>query len=265
MPSIILPTLPLLRRTDSSAFKDRTGHEMKDLFEYKKDMIWIKEYPIRYAGTTFNARMTIIRLANGNLFIHSPCEIDSRTKNTIDRLGKVEFIVAPGTYHFSYIKSAQEAFPEAETFICPGIERRLPDVEFDWLLGDRPDPRWAKDFDQVLVRGNKYIWEVAFFHKVTKTLILVDLIENFTRKTEDVSWSLKVWWKLVFRMWENPKPAPEYQFGWRDRKAARKSLMRILEWDFDRIILSHGDLIDKNAKEVALKAWQRPLKARETA
>ena len=114
---------------------------MKDLFEYHKGLTWIKEYPIHYAGTRFNARMTLVRLTNGNLFIHSPCEIDAHTKDMIDKLGKVEFIVAPGSYHYSYIKSAQQAFPEAETFICPGIEGRLPEVEFDWLLGDRPDPR----------------------------------------------------------------------------------------------------------------------------
>jgi len=35
--------------------------------------------------------------------------------------------------------------------------------------------------------------------------------------------------------------------------------MKILEWDFERIIISHGDLIEENAKEVALHAWQRPL------
>lgn len=238
---------------------------MKDLYEYQKDTIWIKEYPIHYAGTDFNSRMTVIRLSNGNLFIHSPCEIDENTKVAIERLGKVGFIVAPGSYHYFYVESAQKAFPDAETFICPGIERKKPEIEFDWLLSDRPDERWEDDFEQVLVRGNKYIWEVSFYHKVTRTLILVDLIENITDETEDVSWTLKLWWKLVFRMWNNPKPAPEYQLGWKDKKAASKSLKRILSWDFERIIISHGDLIEENAKGVALHAWRQPLASGENA
>ena len=99
---------------------------MKDLVEYTNNLIWIKEYPIHYAGTEFNSRMTIVRLANGDLFIHSPCEIDEHTQAEIERLGKVAFIVAPGSYHYFYISSAQKAFPEAETFICPGIERKCP-------------------------------------------------------------------------------------------------------------------------------------------
>lgn len=233
---------------------------MSDLFEYQKDRIWLKEYPIEYAGTKFNARMTIVRLSNGNLFIHSPCEIDESAKSKINELGKVEYIVAPGYFHYFYVGSAQQAFPLAETFICPGIEKKLPELKFDWILGNRPDPRWVEDFDQVLVRGNKYMWEIAFFHKQTKTLILVDLIENFTDKTKAVSWSLKLWWKVVFHMWDKPKPAPEYQLGWKNKNAARNSLKDILQWDFDKIIMAHGDLIEENAKEKALKAWQKLLK-----
>ncbi len=232
---------------------------MEDLYEYQKNKVWIKEYPIHYAGTQFNSRMTIVRLSNGNLFIHSPCEIDQQTKAAIETLGKVEFIVAPGSYHHLHVSSAQRAFPEAETFICPGIETKNPQLEFDWLLGDRADKRWADDFEQVLVRGNKYIWEVAFFHKPTRTLILVDLIENFTDATEDVNWLLKLWFKVFYRMWANPKPAPEYQMGWKDKQAAAKSLNKILIWNFESIIVSHGELIEKNAKQVARQAWRRLL------
>ena len=232
---------------------------MKDLYEFKSDSIWIKEYPIRYAGTKFNSRMTIVRLSSGKLFIHSPCHIDEPTKMAIDRIGEVEFIVAPGSYHYFYVASAQSAFPNAETLICPGIERKIPEIDFDWILGDRPDRRLDNDFEQILVRGNRFIWEVAFCHKATRSLILVDLIENVTDETEGVDWVLQFWWKAVFRMWNNPKPAPEYQLGWHDKKVAARALNSILSWDFETIIISHGDLIEENAKEVARRAWRQPL------
>ncbi len=97
---------------------------MNNLYEYQKNAIWIKEYPIRYAGTTFNARMTIVRLTNGDLIIHSPCEIDELTKAFINKLGNVAFIIAPGNFHYLYVSSAQDAFPDAETLIYPGIETK---------------------------------------------------------------------------------------------------------------------------------------------
>ena len=229
------------------------------LSEFVPGQLWLQDYPIHFAGCDFDARMAMIRVSDTELMIHSPCEIDSATRDAISALGDVAYIVAPGSYHHIHIASAQAAFPEADTYICPGIERKRPDLDFDWFLGDRPPAAWAGVLDQVLVRGNKFIWEVVFFHKPSKTLLVVDLIENFTDQTPNVNWLLKLWWKVVFHMWDNPKPAPEYQMGWKDKTAARDSLQRILEWDFDKIVLSHGDLIETNAKSMAQEAWEKPL------
>ncbi|MDJ0655170.1 MAG: hypothetical protein QNJ40_13495 [Xanthomonadales bacterium] len=229
------------------------------LTEFVPGEIWVQEYPIHYAGCDFNARMSVIRVSETELMLHSPCEIDGGTRAAISDLGDVRYIVAPGSYHYFHIPSAQAAFPEAETYICPGVERKRPDIDFDWILGDRPPDAWEQTLDQVLVRGNKYIWEVAMLHKPTRTLVLVDLIENFTDQSQNVNWLLKLWWKAVFHMWDNPKPAPEYQMGWKDKAAARRSLEKILQWDFDRIVLSHGDLIETSARESARAAWSKPL------
>lgn len=231
------------------------------LVEYLPNQMWLQEYPIHFAGCDFNARMAVIRISDSALMIHSPCEIDAATKDAIAALGDVAYIVAPGTYHHIYVASAQAAFPDAETYICPGIERKRPELDFDWFLADQPPEAWGDVLDQVLVRGNKLIWEVAFYHRASKTLLLVDLIENFTDSTPNVNWVLKLWWKVVFHMWDNPKPAPEYQMGWKDKDAARKSLRKILAWDFDRIIMAHGDLIETHAKERAREAWKKPLGA----
>ena len=98
--------------------------------------------------------MSVIRLPNSTLLLHSPCEIDSQTKKAVSALGDVAYIVAPGSYHHLYIPSAQAAFPQAETYICPGIERKRPEIDFDWFLADQPPEDWADALDQVLVRGN---------------------------------------------------------------------------------------------------------------
>jgi len=60
-------------------------------------------------------------------------------------------------------------------------------------------------------------------------------------------------------MWGTAKPAPEYQLGWSDKKAARASLRRILRWDFERVIVAHGDLIEADSHNAVEKAWRQPL------
>ena len=39
----------------------------------------------------------------------------------------------------------------------------------------------------------------------------------------------------------------------RDRSAARQSLERILAWDFDRVVVAHGDVLERGGRE-ALRA-----------
>lgn len=236
-------------------------HKMK---EYVPGQIWLVEYPVHYSGLDFYSRMTIIRMPEGQLMLHSPCHIEPELKDSITAIGDVAFIVAPGSYHYFHVSSAQKEFPDAETHICPGIERKVPELEFDWILGDKAPDVWGDVFEQVLVRGTRYIWEVAFFHKPSRTLLLVDLVENIGDKTEGASFGLKLWWKVVFHMWNKPRPAPEYQMGWKDKAAARSALQRVLDWDIQRVVISHGDLLENDVDAALREAWSVPLGAKGT-
>jgi len=228
------------------------------LTEFVSGWIWTAAYPVRYSATRFPGTMTVLRLADDRLMIHSPGPLDTALQNEISSLGRIAFIVAPGTFHHLHLAACRSAFPDAETWICPGIERKRPRLEFDWILSDQPDPRWRADLDQALVRGGALIAEVAFFHRAARTLVLVDVVENMGDRTPGTNWALRFWWKFLFRMWNRARPAPEYRFAWRDRSAAGRSLRRILQWDFDQVLMAHGEPITENAHAVIEEAW-RPL------
>jgi len=235
---------------------------MDPLIEYIKDQIWILEYPIRFAGLNLFGRTTIVKLDSGDLLIHDPCEISDLVRGEIDAIGEVKYIVAPGSYHHLFVTDFQQKYPNAETFLCPGLERKRPDIKFEWILGNKPDHRWANVFDQVVIQGTKYMWEVAFFHKPSKTLILVDLIENIGDDFKHpTSLLLRFWWKVVYRMWNIPKAAPEYQMGWGKKDIVREGLNKILSWKADRVILAHGELIESDVSNVLGSAWHKVLNA----
>jgi hypothetical protein len=227
------------------------------LLIFVPNSIYIKEYPITYAGCHFFSRMTIIKLSNGQLWIHSPCQITPQLKAEIEALGQVGVIVAPGNYHHLHITSCQDAFPSAQTFICPGVEKKQPKLKFDAILHEsKPEDSYAADFEQVLIQGNRVINEVAFLHKESKTLILTDSIELIGDSTPGTNWVLRCWWKYLLRMWNVPKPAPEYQMGWNDKVLAKKSMEQILQWDFQKVVIAHGENILEDAKNVVHSAWK---------
>jgi hypothetical protein len=240
----------------SQAREDLTNQ----LIEYVKDQIWILEYPVRYAAIDLFGRMTIIKLPGGDVLVHDPCKISDCVKARIDAIDSVKYIVVPGSYHHLFVTDFQQRYPSAETFLCPGLERKRPDIGFDWILGNKPDHRWNDVLDQVVIQGTKYMWEVAFFHKPSKTLILVDLLENIGDDyRHSASLYLKFWWKLVFKMWNHPKAAPEYQMGWGNKAIVKQGLETIIDWKADRIILAHGELIEKDVSDTLLTAWSKVL------
>lgn len=222
-------------------------------------VIWVKKYPIHYGGIDLYARTTVVRLADGRLWIHSPGPLDGQDGPALlaalAELGEVAHIVAPGNFHHLHVAAWQRAFPGVLTHACPGVERKQPGLAIDWFLGDRAPAAWADEIDQVLIRGNWLIWEVVFLHRPTRTLILTDLVEIIRRDEPGIGWLTRFVWMTIFRLWREPMPAPEYKIGWRDRPAARRSLRRILEWDFERAIIAHGEVIEADAAGVCRRAW----------
>ena len=97
--------------------------------------------------------------------------------------------------------------------------------------------------------------EVVFFHAASRTLIVADLCEHFG------PWSPRLT-RLVARlgnMYGKARMPPDWQLSFRDREATRASFQRILAWDFDRVILAHGENLEQDAKEVVARAWASPL------
>jgi len=221
--------------------------------------VWLREYSVRVGGARFNARMTVMRLRGGEVLVHSPCAFDDALKAEVAALGRVAAIIAPGNLHWLHVRSCQRAFPEAATYVCPGVDKRAKGLTFDFVLEEASPSVWANELSQVVLQGTRFMREVAFFHRASRTLILVDLVENFTPATPGTNLLLR----LAFRalgMWNRPRPAPEYQLAWGDKARVGDCLERILSWDFERVILSHGDLIISNARQVVAQAWRQVLR-----
>jgi hypothetical protein len=129
----------------------------------------------------FTTRMTVVRLSNGDLFLHSPIKFDQRLANGLLRLGTVRHLVSPNQFHYAHIGEWAKVFPDAISWASPRVRQRARarhvDVEFTRDLEANPPEEWRRDIDQTLFPGG-YFKEYIFFHKASKTLILTDTIIN---------------------------------------------------------------------------------------
>jgi hypothetical protein len=226
--------------------------------EYVSGALWLMPYAVSLGGARFEARMTIVRLGDGSLLVHSPGPLGDDLLQWLQTLGQVGLILAPGNFHHLHVAAWQRSFPQAATWICPGVERRAPALHFDGVLGARLPAPMQGDFEQQVVQG-RLMSEVALLHRPTRTLLLVDLVERIGDGTPNVNWMMRACWKL-FGLWNQPALAPEYRFaGWKDRAVARAALKRVLAWDFERVVIAHGDLVERDAKAVLRRAWRSVL------
>lgn len=227
--------------------------ESLPLLEYVPGLVWVKEHPLSLMGAAIRTRMTVIRLKDG-LCLHSPVAIDHATRTELQKLGEVIALVAPSNCHHLYFASAQQAFPRARTFGTPDLQRKRKDLRFDEILGDAPPACWAGQMDQVFV-GNRIMREVDFFHRASRTLVAVDLVENFSGRTAGTNALLRAMMKTL-GMWGRPRPAPELRWFTRDRRTTRQAIERILSWDFERAVIAHGDLLNVSPHAALREAWR---------
>ncbi len=219
---------------------------------------YIAEYPIRFAGCKFNARMTVLRLSDDTLALHSPCDIDTALKNEIEQLGQVSCIIAPGNYHYLHVAQCKETFPSGQVYVSPGLDKKQPKLmKLDGAKVLHDDDLLDEHLSHIFLSGNRIINEIVFYHSPSKTLVLTDSIEYIGDETPDTNGILRMWW-FIMRMWNKPKPAPEYQMGWwcKNKQESRDCMENILKWEFERVIIGHGENITSDdCKDVVRKAW----------
>jgi hypothetical protein len=226
--------------------------------------IWVVDGPIVYMqayGTNlpFPTRMTVIRLSNSDLFIHSPIELTDNLKAEIDALGTVRHLISPNKIHYAYIGQWSEVYPNAIKWASPGVRERATkmgfNLNFDQDLSEKPDSAWADEIDQIIVRGSWCIEEVVFFHKPSHTLILTDLIENFELNKVSKKYNFLI--KLSGAVNPDGKTPLDMQLTfWGGKARARTAVRQMLAWKPDKIILAHGRWYPENGTDELKRAFR---------
>jgi len=199
----------------------------------------------------FSTRMTVIRLSDGSLFLHSPIRLDDGLRRELDELGEVRAIVAPNKAHHLFVGDCCAAYPNAKLYGALGLPLKRKDLNFAGMLGDEPRPEWRGDIEQRTVRGMPMLNEVAFFHPSSRTLILTDLVFNVSK---DRLWGIPI---VSHLMGARGRFGPHRFVRWmiRDQQAARESLGFIMRWDFDRVIVAHGDVLGSGGHQKVRNAF----------
>jgi hypothetical protein len=194
----------------------------------------------------------VVRLQDGSLLLHSPVALDDALQEELLRLGPPRHAIAPNRFHHLFIGDYRRAFPEVRLYAAPGLPQKRTDLAFDVVLSDDPPPEWAGQLDQEHFKGFPFMSEVAFCHRASRTLVTSDLAFNLGPEAPFVT-------RAAFRMvggYGRLGPSAIEKVLIRDRAQARASLERMLGWDFERIVVAHGTVLESGGPEALRKGYR---------
>lgn len=213
--------------------------------------LWTRSAPVRFLGMRLSATITVFRLANGSLLLHSPVAMTSARRAAVEALGPVGHLYSPNLYHHLRIGEWAAAFPSARLHAPWGLAKKRPDLRIDRTHGDLPEPAFAGIVDELRIDGFR-LHESVLFHRPTRTLVVADLVHNIGRPQH-------VWTKAYTRtMGFYDRVALSRMIRWTaftDRAAARRSLDELLALPFERLVVGHGAPLVSGGREALAAAY----------
>jgi hypothetical protein len=223
--------------------------------------VWIVDGPairfgVGWLKLSFPTRMTLLRLAGGGLFIHSPTALSPALRSAVEALGRPRWIVAPNRIHYWWVPDWHAAFPAAEVYLAPRVREQaggridFPARDLD-AAGGYP---WGGEVATLPVAGS-YMTEVVFFHRPSRSLVLTDLIENFEpAKLGPVMRRLTRWAGIQDPDGQMPR---DMRLTYRaQRPELRRAVETMIAWDPQRIILAHGRCYDRDGAGELRRAFR---------
>lgn len=214
--------------------------------------IWVCEQPLKYLGLNVGTRMTLIRLVTGELIAISPIQVDDTTINQINAIGNVSYIIAPNLYHYLFASSFKAIYPKAKLWAAPGLESKKSELPIDKII-NVAENSMLNEVEYLLfdgfkifdLKGYSLLNECVFFHQESRTLILTDTAFHF-----DDSFPLTT--QLAAKLiggYKKLSPSLLERFATKETEKVKKSVQKVLAWDFDRVIMAHGSIVESDAKQ----------------
>ena len=213
--------------------------------------VHVTEAPQRFFGLEVGARMTVLE-TSGGLLVHSPLPVDPAA---LAPLGTPRWVVAPNLLHHLYVGPWIAAGVEAWAPV--GLAAKRPDLSFAGVL----DTAGAPFGDEVAVfplRCFAFTNEVVLLHRPSRTLVVTDLVFNLS---PTAPWPTRAAFACLGG-YPGCRTTLLERVGF-DRAVARREIGLLLEQDFDRLILAHGDVVETGGREALAGAlgWLGPLAA----
>jgi hypothetical protein len=208
----------------------------------------------RWKRSRFERKMTVFLLATGEVAVHSAIAMDEAGMAALEAIGRPAWILVPNSLHYSDASWYGDRYPSARVLVPAAARSKLFEKvrRIDGSLDeDWPDASRG-ELAVVPLQGTR-INEVALVHGPSRTLVLTDAVFHYGG--HDLPWLARSFMRAN-RAYDRFGPSRIFtSFVVQDRDAFRASIDALLEHDFDRVVMSHGRILDTGGKEAIRDAF----------
>lgn len=208
------------------------------------DGLYTVDAPQGFLGLELGARMTVLQSDDGML-VHSPV---AGAMDALASVGTPRWALAPNLFHHLHVGPVAEAGVEA--WAAPGLASKRPDVGFAGEVSGATSP-FGDAFRVLALSCFSMTNEVVVLHRPSRTLVVTDLVFHLTKRSP---WSARFAMGLLGAYPGCRCSVLERVMFKRD--VARRELGEIASWDFDRLVMAHGDVIETGGKDALLGAFR---------
>ena len=205
-----------------------------------------------FGRSPLGRRMTVLGLASGRVALHSPIRMEEADIAALEALGGIAAIIAPTSYHTSDTPWYGERFPEALVLAPARAVKKLAGrCRVDGTL-ERDWPEELAASLEVLPLGGVGHHESVFLHRATRTLVLTDLVFNLGAEATGLT-------RILLKLNNaHGRFGPTRIMGLftRDKAALLDSVRFLLGWDFERVVMSHGGVVETGGKALIRQAFR---------
>ena len=194
-------------------------------------------------------KMTVVRLQDGGLLVHSPIRLTAELRQELKTLGELRYVMVPNLFHHLFVLDYLALEPKPTLMAPVSIRRKRPDLPVAQELPQALAPL-RDDLVGIEVAGHRAD-ETVLYHPASKTLVVTDLAYNITDGT-----GMERAWFRIFGKLGSPCLPVYHRLAVTDRKQLRRALDQILELDFERLIVGHGDIIERQPREAFRTLWR---------
>lgn len=205
------------------------------------DLVWHAQQSLKFGPISLTTRMTVIRLQDGTLWVHSPISPTIELVEDLQKIGTVSYVVAPNKSHHLFFLSFVNVFPSAQAFIAAGLQIKRPELSQFPAISDKGP--WRYDIQSFFIEGLPLLNETVFFHTASGTLILTDLLFYFANTNKGLAALIT---KLLGVRGQLGM-SRTMKLAIRDRQALARSVAPLLSLPIQRVIVAHDEIITEQA------------------